>query len=477
MVVSLLPMSMRELLSNRDFRRLFVGRLVTNAGDSLYYIAAMWLVWELTKNPLYSGIAGFLTMAPQALQFLFGPLVDRWDVRNILVRTQATQAVLVLVVPLAAYTGHLSALLVLALMPVLSMLNQLVYPAQSSALPRIVEQDELVEANSAFSLAYQGVDMVFNATAGVIVALFGAVTLYTVDSVTFVAAAMLFAGVHVPPAASSDDEADAATEGPDGTGKPGAAADGSPDSGMAADGDAPTEPDPVATDGGPNQDADGDELPGPAAESLSYVADLKEGLAFLRGTVLVLVVVGAAFVNFAGGGLMAALPAFADAVGGAGAYGLLTAAFAAGNLSGAVLAGRLDHYPFGWLSIACFAVSGVAWTAAIAVSWVPATALLLGLSSVPMGITNVLLSSLVQAAVPEDKLGRVSSVLGSAATFGMPFGMLAGGAVAGAFGPRAAMGAGGVAVLLFAGYWLILPSLRTLPAVGDIDTLARETAA
>jgi MFS family permease len=174
---------------------------------------------------------------------------------------------------------------------------------------------------------------------------------------------------------------------------------------------------------------------------------------------------------------MAALPAFADAVGGAGAYGTLMAAFAAGNLSGAVLAGRLDHYPFGWLSIACFAVSGVAWTAAVSVSWVPATALLLGLSSVPMGITNVLLSSLVQAAVPEDKLGRVSSVLGSAATFGMPFGMLAGGAVAGILGPRAAMGAGGIAVLLFAGYWLALPSLRTLPAVGDIDTLDRAAEA
>jgi hypothetical protein len=68
---------MQGPFGHRGFRRLFAGRVVTNVGDSLYFVAAMWLVYRLTGDPVYSGIAGFLTLAPAALQFLVGPLVDR----------------------------------------------------------------------------------------------------------------------------------------------------------------------------------------------------------------------------------------------------------------------------------------------------------------------------------------------------------------------------------------------------------------
>lgn len=50
----------RTLFQNADFRRLFLGRLVTNAGDSLYAVAAMWLVYSLSGSTLYTGIDGEL---------------------------------------------------------------------------------------------------------------------------------------------------------------------------------------------------------------------------------------------------------------------------------------------------------------------------------------------------------------------------------------------------------------------------------
>ncbi len=145
---------MSKLRSNVAFVRLFLGRLVTNAGDSLYFVGAMWLVYHLTGSSLYTGIAGFLVQLPTSVQFLFGPLVDRWRLRRVLVGTQLVQGVFVLVVPLAAATGHLSVWVVLAVMPVLSLVNQMVYPAQTAALPRIVDEEQLVRANSLFSTAY-----------------------------------------------------------------------------------------------------------------------------------------------------------------------------------------------------------------------------------------------------------------------------------------------------------------------------------
>lgn len=40
-----------DILKNRNFLLLFLGRIFTNIGDSLYYVAAMWLVYKLSGNP------------------------------------------------------------------------------------------------------------------------------------------------------------------------------------------------------------------------------------------------------------------------------------------------------------------------------------------------------------------------------------------------------------------------------------------
>jgi len=453
---------MRGPFENRAFRRLFAGRVVTNVGDSLYFVGAMWLVYSLTNDPFYSGVAGFLTLGPAALQFLAGPLVDEWSIRRTLTGTQAIQAVVVALVPVAHYFGLLTAELVLVVMPLLAALNQLVYPAQTAALPRLLDDDELVAANSAFSLAYQGVDMVANGLGGIVVGLVGAVALFAVDAVTFAVAAVLFVTVSVPPAAGADDSPESAD----------AIANEDPGERVASDG---------GTDDSEARDAASDRSDATEENATdaddSYLDRLRAGASVLRGTFLVWLVVGAAVVNFASGMALAAMPAYADALGvpqslaalgGAGAYGILMAAFAAGNFLGAVGANVVADWRFSRTMVVGFAASGVVWTAGLAVDWLPATAALVALALVPVGVVNVQLSAVIQSAPPEEYVGRVSSLLGSASAAMVPFGSLAGGAAAGAVGPRAAMFGLGLAMLGLAGYVLLLPDLRGLPAPDGI---------
>lgn len=449
---------MHSVLRNRNFSRLFAGRLVTNIGDSIYFVAAMWLVWELTGDEFFTGLAGFLVLAPTGLQFLFGPLVDRWDLRRILVGTQLLQALLVLLVPLAAATGSLSVWLVLAVMPTLALLNQLVYPAQTAAIPRLVEKEELVAANSMFALAYQGVDAVFNALAGVLVAVVGAVALFAFDAVTFALAAALFATLSVPRADAAGTALDATPVGapetpiPD----PEVAPDGGRPPGESVD-DAPADSNTDRSDG--------------AGGLSAYVDDLKEGIMYLRGTFVVPMLVGSVVINFTLGATIAVLPSYGARIGGAQGYGFLMAAFATGILLGALAASALDGLAFGRLSIGAFLLSGVAWLAAVAAGWLPATVALFVLAFVPVGVTNVLIISVIQAVVPETLLGRVTAVLGSASAVATPFGALAGGTAASLSGPVPVIAVAGVGFLLLAGYVASIPSLRQLPAIGDIDTL------
>ncbi len=422
---------MHSLLRNRSFRSLVLGRLVTNAGDSLYTVAAMWLVWELTRSPAMTGVAGFLTQLPAALQLFAGPLVDRWPLRRVLVGTQLLQAVLVLAVPVAWYLDALTVWVVLTVMPLLALCNQFVYPAQTALVPRLVEKAELVPANSALALAYQGTDLVFNALAGVLVAAVGAVALYLVDSVTFLVAALLFLSVRVP----------------------------------AAVADADTAAGPAVTDGG-------------QSFLTGYTADLREGLGFVRGTVLFPLLLGGVVANFAIAAAMPVLPAFGDALSsggfdGATVYGALLAAVAGGSLLGSLLASTVRGQPYGRLAVVGFTLSGACWLGAVLAPGVGASVLLFGLAAVPIGVTNVIAAAMIQSLSPEALLGRVSSVTTSLVVAMAPVGALVGGVVAEQAGVPVAVAMGGVGLLFVAGYALAHPDLRSLGSVDEVGTLAR----
>ncbi|MFC3959015.1 MFS transporter [Halovivax cerinus] len=463
---------MRGLFDNRTFRRLFAGRVITNLGDSLYFIGAMWLVYSLTGDPFYTGVAGFLTQGPAVFQFLAGPIVDRHPIRRLLVGTQLFQAVIVATIPIAHALDALTVWHVLAVMPILSAANQLVYPAQTAALPRIVDEAELVAANSAFSVAYQGFEMVANGIGGVIIGFVGAVSLFVIDAATFGIAALVFATLAIPPA-NAGDESTATDDGRTGDGVE--SGGGEP----AADGGTPTRAnDADSDDEGSPEDGSTDDHASDTTppESDGYVDRLREGADVLRGTFLLPLVVAASILNVTGGMVMASIPAYADslavptalsALGAAGAYGILMAAFAGGNFLGALAASAVSDRPFGYVFLASGFATGTLWTAGLLVDWLPLTALLFTLALVPVGTVNVQIATIVQTAPPEALVGRVSSLLGSASTAVVPVGALLGGIVAGALGPRAAMAGIGVAGLGQAVYLLANAEIRGLPPAGE----------
>jgi hypothetical protein len=305
------------------------------------------------------------------------------------------------------------------------------------------------------TLAYQGVDAGFNAVGGVVVAAFGAVTLFLVDSVTFAVATLLFLGLDIPAAGAGDvdDDADAPA---DGESTP---ADQAPD---------------AVPDGGAAESTDAEDAADDPDGWAGYAADLREGIGFLRGTVVARLTLGVVVVNFAFGGVMAVLPAYGDGFGGAGAYGLLAAAVGVGMLTGSLVGNLVEHWPFGYVVGGGMAVGAVLWTAAVAVGSMPATPLLLALALVPAGTMNVLVFSLVQAAVPDRLLGRAMSVIMSGATAMTPVGALVGGSVAAATAPAVVLYGNAVATALFAAYDLAMPSLRRIPRVGSVATLSAE---
>ncbi|ELZ30234.1 macrolide-efflux protein / Permease [Halosimplex carlsbadense 2-9-1] len=418
------PATDRSLWRNRDFRRFFAGQFVTNAGDSLYTVAVLWLVFELSGSTVLTGIANAVLLLPWLLQILAGPVVDRLPLRPVLVGSQLLQGVVVLALPLAAVTGTLSVGVIFAVVPLLTLATLLMAPMQATIVPRIVPDERLSQANSALATVTLGLDMIFDALGGAFIAVFGATALFLFDAGTFALAALLFAGVAV--ARSAD------VEEPDG------------------------------------EDA------GSAEESIlgSYVADLRDGIDVLRGTVFVELVLTTAVANLATGVTLAVLPAYGDALGGPAVYGALLGALGVGRLVGSVVAPYLEGVSYGRLLFVGNAAGAACWLGAVVAPSPALTVVLFGLAWVPAGASGVLSSTLNQTVFPTDLLGRVSTIKGTASGATLPLGSLVGGVVAELLGTATTVGLAAFGFGFTALYLLARPPLRRLPPVADADPAA-----
>ncbi|MGG0217609.1 MFS transporter [Bacillus mycoides] len=399
-----------DILKNRNFLLLFLGRIFTNIGDSLYYVAAMWLVYELSGNPFYSGLAGFLTLLPSALQFLTGPFVDRWSIKNTLVITQVLQCILILIIPITHYFDLLTVQLLLIIMPIVSFIEQFAYPAQSKALPLLLHKTQLLKGNSLFSFAYQGIDLICTTLSGILVALLGAITLYVIDSFTFAITALLFFSLKMPKQADTNT----------------------------------------------------------SLSTKQYFSDLKEGFSIVFRSLMGAFLIGSVVANFSIGMTMAILPSFADSLGGVKSYGFFLAAISAGSLIGALFSSWVGKRNVGRVSIISFTAGAFFWFLSTIVPFQWLSIFLFGLAWIPIGATNILFATISQIVIPNQYIGRINSVMRSMGTIAMPFGSLIGGYTANVFSSQLIFSLASIGILFISIVWLLHPKLRSLPKADEI---------
>ncbi|WP_237760169.1 MFS transporter [Sporolactobacillus inulinus] len=405
---------MNLLTQNRNFRLLFSARLITNIGDSVYFIAAMWLVYQLSGSSFFSGLAGFLTMIPRTLQFLIGPILDRYSIKKLLVGTQLAQACLLAIIPAAALIGNLSVTLILIIMPVVSFLNQFSFPAESALIPQIMKKEQWIQANGLMTLAYQGTDAAFQAIGGALVALLGAVSMYHADILSFGFAVVLFTMLKLPEHPQSSTKQTVADQ------------------------------------------------------CKQYLLDLREGFRTVIHSIIGKMMVGSLMTNFALGALVAVLPAYSDHLGGPGMYGLMMAGMAVGTLIGALVARCFKNKPVGKMLVFGYSIGFLLWLAAALVPNPMLSFILFSVSLVFPGCNNVLNFTLIQNVVPQHLLARAMSLVASLATCIMPLGSLVGGSLSDLFGSPIIFAASSIGFFLYAAYVALMPSLRRLPAAATV---------
>ena len=201
---------MFAIFRNRNFSLLWLAGLISIMGNWVLIAALPFHVYAVTQSALAT--SGWL-MAYILPGVLFGSMagvfVDRWDRRKTMIIINLMQMGVLLALLLVRSPEWIWVVYVVGFLE--STLSQFFGPAESALLPTLVDEEQLVSANSLNSLNDNLARIIGPAMGGALLAIWGLTAVVIADAVSYLLAA-LFIGLMILPAtrkATDTDNAEA----------------------------------------------------------------------------------------------------------------------------------------------------------------------------------------------------------------------------------------------------------------------------
>jgi MFS family permease len=396
-------------LRTRAFALLWTGQTVSRLGDSLYRIALAWWVLEKTGSATAMSTVLVVSFTPMLIFLLIGGVaVDRLPRFRVLFASDVINGTAIAAVSALAAGGELEIWHVYIASAIAGLCEAFFFPAYAASVPQIVPSEALPSANSLSGLSYQITGVFGPAMGAALVALGGTPAAFGLDSLSFFISAACLAPLLRIALPRTEDLA-----------------------------------------------------------SRSPLLDLRDGLKeVVAHTWLWLSIAFFSLVNiFDAGPRNVVLPFLIhDHLGlDVGALGAVTSSIAAGSIAAAVFVGRYNRLRRrGMLLYACEIVMG---SMLILFGRVPSLAALMVAAFVfGMGIStgSLVWTHMLQEMVPQDRLGRVSSIDALGSFVFLPLGFAVAGMLSDRVGPANVFIFGGSAVLALAAGMFLVPSIRRL---------------
>jgi len=388
-----------SLLKNRAFSYLWVGQLVSQSGDAVFDVALLWLVLATTGSTALVGLTQAAVLVPIVLASpVAGVYADRTNRRNLMIVSSVIQGIITAAFSVLYLTNSLNFSLLILLVLLLYTGAQFYRAANSAIIPRIVTREDLGAANGLFALSQSANQLVGYTAGGIIILALGVTVPITYDSLTFFFAAAVLTLIS-------------------------------------------------KSYGQPRPPS-----PGSTADRPRFWDDFREGLHYLRQSMVFLqLVFFGLLINFFGGALVALLAPYAKLSlhGDASTYGFLLSSFALGTITGSILIGKVNfrHY-VGRLLFFGAAVFGALFALIGLVTSVPAALTVFFAMGMTLACVNIPISTLVQTQIPGELLGRATTALGALLSAAQPIAAVLAGTLAGLTSIGSVFLGSGVAVVV-----------------------------
>lgn len=182
-------MSTFQALKSRNYRLFATGQIISNTGTWAQRIAQDWLVLDLTdNNGLALGIVTALQFTPVLFLSLWsGLMADRYDKRKMLIAVQVGMGVLAIALAALDLSGVVALWHVYALAFGLGIFGAIDIPVRQSFIHELVGPDDLPNAVSLNSAIFNSARIVGPALAGLVIAAAGTGWVFLGNAASFVA--------------------------------------------------------------------------------------------------------------------------------------------------------------------------------------------------------------------------------------------------------------------------------------------------
>ncbi|MDU9268109.1 MFS transporter [Staphylococcus coagulans] len=359
--------------------QLLIGRIATNIGDSIILISLTWYIATQYDNPVYLGIIGAIVGIIDVCMIFLGPILDRYHIKKILYLSTMIQIILVTLLALLFYSGHISLITMYILLSLSLIFSSLIYPAESVLIPKISkDEDEIMKNNSLFQLTYKGLNIILDSFIGFLLSVILIQNLISLNIFVFLIAFFMFKLLKVNIAHQNDH---------------------------------------------PN-----DQYKTFIAE---YMEDFKEGLRYVSNKKILKLLLPLSFINFSISAVTVIYPKLALAYGhDSKIYAVLLFANGLGMMIGFLASPKvIKQFKFNKLLFLSFLILSIVWfilylfgTHSIIVC-----SILLFLSNFIIGIINLSFINAFQILPPKNMLGRVATTNETLLSILIPIGALVGG--------------------------------------------------
>lgn len=392
-------------LRHPNYKLWFRGQMLSLFGTWMQRTAEGFLIFELTRSPIYLGYVGFAMGAPAWIFMMYaGVVADRFPKRTVLMITQSFMMLLATILAVLTFTGLIQPWHIILLAFFLGVANSFDAPARQAFVLELVNREDLTNAIALNSTIFNTATAVGPAIAGITYALFGPAWCFTINALSFTGVIYALRIMKLEPFV-----------------KP--------------------------------------------AKKTSALADLKEGFRYIYSekTVLIIIMM-VAVISIFGISYITLLPAWAVTImhGDAATNGFLQSARGFGALTGALFIASLGRFAFTGklLTIGSFLFPLLLIVFSF-LELLSVTLLILFFIGFSIILIFNLANALVQRLVPDELRGRIMGVY-SFTFFGfLPVGALLMGALAEKFTEPVAVLIGAVITLSFSLFvWLKVPVLR-----------------
>lgn len=175
-------------LHHRRFRLLWLGLAISVAGSQMQMWALLWHIRDLTDQPIALGGIGLARLIPVIIFSLIGGAVaDTLDRRTIIFITQSAMALVALCLAILTLMGTITIWSIYLLTAIQAMASAFDMPARQSMVPNLVPAEDLPNAFSMQSMAFELGAIVGPALSGMVIGYWGQAYVYLINAISFLA--------------------------------------------------------------------------------------------------------------------------------------------------------------------------------------------------------------------------------------------------------------------------------------------------